>query len=444
MNSTDSYNRTSDDDSAIKIGKNIYDLCGKLFPICRSITGAGVRETLRIINESIEDTGSQLTVHEVPSGSKAFDWTIPNEWVIRQAYIEDENNNKIVDFRNNNLHVVGYSTPVDKWVDLDELLEHVYTQPDQPDVIPYVTSYYSERYGFCMSENQKCSLQPGRYHMYIDSELIKGSLTYADLLIKGDQKDEILITSYTCHPSMANNECSGPALLAELIRFVSSMEKRRYSYRFVLEPESIGAITYISEHLDQLKENVFAAFNLSCVGDNNAYSVIETPDADTISDRVIQNALIGRPNTKTYSFLYRGSDERQYNAPGVDIPMVSFCRSKYGTFPQYHTSDDNMSFVSPEGFLGSYEVMTNIIIALENNYKYRSTVLCEPQLSKRGLSNAISKKGIYGNELNYRHFLAFSNGKNDLIDIANKINIPAAELLFYADRLEQESLVEKF
>lgn len=428
----------------MNIGENIYNLCNRLFPICRSITGAGVRETLRIINESILDTGNQLTIHEIPSGSTVFDWTIPKEWVIREAYIEDEYNNRIIDFKNNNLHVVGYSTPVDEWCDLEELLEHIYTQPDQPDVIPYVTSYYSERFGFCMSENMKNSLKPGRYHMYIDSELIEGSLTYADLVIKGEESKEILITSYVCHPSMADNECSGPALLAELIRFVSSMEKRRYSYRFVLEPESIGAIAYISQNLDQLKKNVFAGFNLSCVGDDNAYSVIETPDADTICDRVIKNALIGRPNTTYYSFLNRGSDERQYNAPGIAIPMISFCRSKYGTFPQYHTSDDNMDFVSPEGFMGSYEVLTNVILALENNYKYKSTVLCEPQLSRRGLSKPISQKGIYGNEMNYRHFLAFSNGKNDLIDIANKINIPAAELLFYAQKLEEEGLVEKF
>ncbi len=425
------------------VGNRIYQLCDRIFPICRSLTGEGVRQTIRVLNEYIEDTGLQFDVHEVPCGSKAFDWTIPDEWVIRDAYIEDESGNKIIDFSKNNLHVVGYSTAIDKWCDLEELQKHIFIQPDQPDVIPYVTSYYSECYGFCMSENMKNSLKPGRYHMYIDSEHIKGSLTYADLVIKGEEEKEILITSYVCHPSMADNECSGPSLLAELVRFVFFMEKRRYSYRFVLEPESIGAITYISQHLEELKRNVFAAFNLTCVGDDKAYSVVETPDADTLSDRVIKNALFGRPNVTFYPFLLRGSDERQYNAPGVDIPMISFCRSKFGAFPEYHTSEDNMSFVSPEGFLGSYEVMTGSILTLENNYRFKTTVLCEPQLSKRGLSKAISQKSNYGNEMNFRHFLAFSNGRNDLIDIANKINIPAADLLPYADRLAEEGLVER-
>ncbi|RKM59830.1 DUF4910 domain-containing protein [Butyrivibrio sp. CB08] len=432
-----------DNNSDKNVGQKIYELCDSIFPICRSLTGEGVRKTISILNQYIEDTGVQFDVHEVPSGTQAFDWTVPDEWVIRDAYIEDESGNRIIDFRKNNLHVMGYSTAVDTWCDLDELLTHIYTEPDQPEVIPYVTSYYSERYGFCMSENMKNSLTSGRYHMYIDSEHKKGSLTYADLVIKGEEEKEILITSYVCHPSMADNECSGPSLLAELVRYVISMKKRRYSYRFVLEPESLGAITYISQHLEVLKANVFAAFNLTCVGDNYAYSVVETPDADSISDRVIKNALIGRENTKFYSFLVRGSDERQYNAPGVDIPMISFCRSKFGTFPEYHTSDDNMSFVSPEGFMGSYEVMTKTILALENNYRFRTTVLCEPQLSKRGLSKAISQKSNYGNEMYFRHFLAFSNGKNDLIDIGNKINVPAADLLPYAERLAEEGLVER-
>ncbi len=311
------------DNSEESVGQKIYKLCDSIFPICRSLTGDGVRKTISILNEYIEDAGVQFHVHEVPSGTKAFDWTVPDEWVIRDAYIEDESGNRIIDFRENNLHVMGYSTAVDTWCDLEELLTHVYTEPEQPDVIPYVTSYYSERFGFCMSENMKNSLAPGRYHMYIDSEHKKGSLTYADLVIKGEEEKEILITSYVCHPSMADNECSGPSLLAELVRYVASMKKRRYSYRFVLEPESLGAITYISQHLDELKANVFAAFNLTCVGDNFAYSVVETPDADTLSDRVIKNAVTGRENTKYYSFLLRGSDERQYNAPGVDIPMIS-------------------------------------------------------------------------------------------------------------------------
>lgn len=229
-------------------GQRMYDLAARLFPLCRSITGEGVRQTLQILSGVLAKEGVELAAHEIPSGTPVFDWTIPKEWVIREAYIEDASGNRVIDMAENNLHVMGYSVPVDKWVNLEELKAHIFTQPDQPDVIPYVTSYYKERYGFCMSEHQKNALPEGRYHMYIDSELIDGSLTYAEAVLLGALKEEILFTSYVCHPSMANNECSGPALLTELIRYVNAMENRKYTYRFLLNPETIGAITYLSRN----------------------------------------------------------------------------------------------------------------------------------------------------------------------------------------------------
>lgn len=427
------------------VGGRIYNLAEKLFPICRSITGDGVRESLHIIDEYIsQDIGLHLNIEEVPSGTQAFDWTVPKEWNIRDAYIEDEKGNKIIDFKKNNLHVMGYSAPIDKWVNLEELAEYIYTQPDQPDWIPYVTSYYKERSGFCMSENQKKSLRPGNYHLYIDSELFEGSLTYADLVIGGGRtKQEILITTYICHPSMANNECSGPALIAELIKYVAAMEDRKYNYRFVIGPETIGSITYISRNLNVLKQNVIAGINLSCVGDDRAYSVVETPYADALVDKVLKNVLSYRGEYTAYSYLERGSDERQYNAPGVDVPMVCFCRSKFGEYPEYHTSADNMDLISQAGFQGSYEVMVEVLNALEHNEIYKMSVLCEPQLGKRGLYPTISQKESYDEVRALTDFIAYANGKNDLLNIGEIIDVPFYKLIELVDELAICGLITK-
>ena len=439
-------------------GKSIYDLAGELFPIARSITGEGVRKTLGILNEYIKDTGYRIDIKEIPSGTEVFDWTVPKEWAIKDAYIEDEAGRRIVDFKENNLHVLGYSTPVDKWVSLDELLEHVYTQEDMPDAIPYVTSYYKERFGFCMSENQKNALKPGKYHMYINSVLFDGSLTIGELVIPSSdkvgedvffddralsdikEKDEILISTYTCHPSMANNECSGPALSAELIKYVASMKKRRYSYRFVFNPETIGSITYLSQNLDKLKAKTEAGFVLSCVGDDRDYSFIPSRYSDTTADKVIENVLRYRGKYTKYSFLDRGSDERQYCSPGVDLPVIGFCRSKYGTYPEYHTSKDDMTLVSPEGFQGAYEVMCEVINALEYNRYYETMVYCEPQLGKRGLYPTISKKGSYDSILAMRDLIAYADGKNDLLTISDYIKVPVSELIPIVDKLMANKL----
>ena len=343
------------------IGKDIYKISERIFPICRSITGNGVRETLNILSEYAPY--KSLKMYSVPSGTKVFDWTIPQEWNIQDAYIEDHTGNHVVDFKKNNLHVMGYSTPVDRWVDLEELKQYIYTQPEQPEVIPYVTSYYKEQFGFCMSQKQKEMLLPGRYHMYIDSKLEEGYLTYGEIIIPGKTQDEILISTYICHPSMANNECSGPALAVSLANWIWKMEERKYTYRIVFVPETIGSITYLNQNIDWLKAHVKAGFVLSCVGDNRNYSMVESRYANTLADNILKNVLndLTKGNYSVYSFLKRGSDERQYNAPGVDLPVVSFCRSKYGEYPEYHTSADDLSVISPEGFEKSFEVMTQVI-----------------------------------------------------------------------------------
>lgn len=428
-------------------GQEMYDFVSKIFPYCRSLTGEGVRQTLNDLREFItQGGGPELQVFEVPSGTKAFDWTIPREWKIREAYIEDEAGNHIIDMKDNNLHVLGYSTPVDKWVSLDELKEHIYTQPDQPDCIPYVTSYYKERFGFCMSENMKNSLPEGKYHMYIDSELFDGVLNYAEIVIPGETDEEVFFSTYFCHPSMANNECSGPALSGELVKYVMSLPQRRYTYRFVYVPETIGSITYLSqgEHLSKLQKSMVAGFNLSCVGDNRDYSIVESRHADTLADRVLKNVLHYHTDNKysTYSFLKRGSDERQYNAPGVDLPVVGFCRSKFGEYPEYHTSADDLSLVSPDGLQGAYDVMTQVIDALEMNQRYQVQVLCEPQLGKRGLYPTTSQKGSYDKVKAMVDFIAYADGKTDLIDISNKILVPIGELIRVVKKLKANNVIK--
>lgn len=424
-------------------GLQIYTLANTLFPICRSITGPGVDETLRIINNYVCDgTDIRFNINKVPSGTQVFDWTVPKEWSIKDGFIENESGEKIVDFKDSNLHIMGYSTPVDRWVNLDELKKYIFVQEDQPDVIPYVTSYYKEQFGFCMSKNQRDSLKPGKYHMYIDSELFDGNLTYGEVVLKGKSDKEIFFSTYICHPSMANNECSGPALMSELIRYVNGLKEHKYTYRFIFIPETIGSITYLSRNLKHLKDHVIAGYNLTCVGDHYDYSIVETRYANTLADKVLKNVLQNVEKYSTYSFLNRGSDERQYNAPGVDLPVACFCRSKFGEFPEYHTSADNMDYVSPEGFQGSYDVMMQVIDALENNAKYRINVLCEPQLGKRGLYSLISQKGSADSTRNMTNFIAYADGSNDLIDISNRIHVPVKDLIDIVNQLRINGLLE--
>ena len=424
------------------IGEKIYTLGNRLFPICRSITGDGVRETLWILREIVPD----LTVCEVPTGTKVFDWEVPKEWNIRDAWIKNSKGEKVLDFKETNLSVVGYSVSVDKKMSLEELLPLIYTQPDQPDAIPYVTSYYKERFGFCMTEKQKTTLPEDIYHVFIDSVLEKGNLTYGELFIPSTEgnADEIFFSTYICHPSMANNEISGPAVAIYLAKWLLEQKQRRYGVRMIFVPETIGAITYLSRHVDEMKKCVRAGFNISCVGDNRTYYYVASRYGKTLADRVAKNVLsFHYPAYKEYSFLERGSDERQYNAPGVDLPVCAICRSKYGEYPEYHTSKDNMAFISPEGLRGAYEVLQKIICALEHNFKYRIKCLAEPQLGKRGLYPTVSQKGKYDEIAKLTDFIAYADGTNDMISISNIIGVPVDELILLAEKLAENDLLEK-
>lgn len=424
-------------------GVEAYKIAERIFPICRSITGNGVRKTLRILKEYLPE----IEIKEIPSGTECFDWTIPKEWNISEAYIEKSNGERILDFTDNNLHVMGYSVPIDKYVTLDELKSVIYTQPDQPDVIPYITSYYKERYGFCMTQNQKDSLEEDNYHIVINSTLDEnGSLTYGECVIPGETKKEILISTYICHPSMANNECSGPSIsviLANSIKKLIEEQKiRRYTYRFLFIPETIGSIMYLSQHLEELKENLIAGFNLTCVGDDRDYSFVHTRYADTITDKLLDNILkFHHPEYKAFSFLERGSDERQYNAPGIDLPICTFSRTLFHNYPEYHTSADNMNLISSSGLQGTFDVIMSCIIALEYNHYYKVNYLCEPQLGKRGLYPTVSQKGTYDSVKALTDFIAYSDGRNDLIDISNIIHVPISIIIPIVEKLLETQVI---
>ncbi|TVY07231.1 DUF4910 domain-containing protein [Paenibacillus cremeus] len=419
----------------------MYDFLNRLFPICRSITGDGVRETLKIIQKDIP-----IKIFEVPSGTKVFDWTVPKEWNIKDAYILDEEGNKIIDFKKNNLHVLGYSVPVDKYLELDELQEHLYSLEQQPDAIPYITSYYRERWGFCISQKQRNQLKKGKYRVYIDSELKDGHLTYGELLIPGETEEEIFLSTYICHPSMANNELSGPVVTTYLAKWIINTS-RKYTYRIVFIPETIGSITYLSNNLNIMKKNIIAGFNITCVGDDRTYSYLPSREGNSLADKVALNILSYKhPDFVSYTYLDRGSDERQYCSPGIDLPVASVMRSKYATYPEYHTSLDDLDLVTPSGLFGSYDLLKDCIKLLERNEKYKINCLGEPQLGKYGLYPTISTKETRNNVRDMMNFIAYADGINDLVDISNKIDVPVWQLYSLIEKLKEHgllSIVEK-
>lgn len=421
-----------------RCGRAMHRLVTELFPVCRSITGDGVRETLRVLQRRIP-----LTIHEVPSGTKVFDWTVPPEWNIRDAYILDKHDKRVVDFRQNNLHVVGYSVPVDTTVSLAELQEHLYSLEDQPDAVPYLTSYYQKRWGFCLSHNQRQSLVDGVYRVVIDSALRDGFLTYGELIIPGVSEEEVFLSTYVCHPSMANNELSGPVITTFLAEWLAS-QPRRYTYRIVFVPETIGSLTYLSQNLDSLRRNVVAGFNITCVGDDRAFSFLPSRHGSTLADRVALNILShAHPGFIHYCYLDRGSDERQYCSPGVDLPVVSVMRSKYREYPEYHTSLDDLEFVTAEGLQGGFDVLQDCLELLERNRVYRATCLGEPQLGRRGLYPTLGTKDTHQQVKETTDFLAYADGTNDLVDISNRIHAPVQRLYPVVDTLMAAGLIEE-
>lgn len=419
-------------------GDEAYALLKELFPINRSLTGNGVRQTLKLLGEFLP----KMNTYEIPTGEEVNDWVVPLEWNLTNGYIEDLDGNKIVDSLISNLHVVGYSTAVDKIVSKSELLEHVYSLPQQPSAIPYVTSYYQPRWGFCLTEHQKSQLKEDLYHVVIDSTLTDGSLTYSDLFIPGQLQKEILFSTYVCHPSMANNELSGPVVATALANWLSERTNLKYSYRFVFCPETLGSIAYLSRNLPQLQERVIAGWVLTCLGDEGNFSFIPSRLGDTLADRLSLTCLSeSKKPFNVYSYNDRGSDERQYCWPGVDLPVVSITRSKYHEYPEYHTSLDDLSFVTAKGLDDSINFFKKLICSFEERTFWKTTTCGEPSLSRRGISHSVSTPGSVTQRNVYMDVLVYCDGKTEIEEIARLSGLSFTTVEQCLERLEKDGLI---
>ena len=422
-----------------KLSSEMYSWAKALFPINRSITGSGVRETLEYFKKIVPS----LKILSFPTGFEAFDWTVPQEWSLKEAYIEDKKGNRVIDFKNNNLHVVGYSKPVKKYLEYDELKNNLHFIKDQPNAIPYVTSYYNKEWGFCLTYNQFLKLKKEKYYVNIDSSFKDGILNYGEIVIKGKSEKEIFISSYICHPSMANNELSGPVLAMALARELLKQEKK-YTYRIILIPETIGSLCYLKKNLKKLKKNVIAGYNITCVGDEKGFSYLPSRNGDTLADRAALNILKSNvADFKKYTWFDRGSDERQYCWPGIDLPVCSIMRSKYGEYAEYHTSLDNMRFISKSGLFESFAIYSDVLGVIERNDKFITTTLGEPKLDKRGLYSTLSKKGDSNYSRDILNFLSICDGNNDLIEISNILEIPVSQIMDLKNMLLSKKLIKQ-
>jgi aminopeptidase-like protein len=378
---------------------------------------------------------------EVATGTKCWDWTIPKEWNIKDAYIEDSTGNKIVDFKKSNLHILGYSTPINTTLTLKQLKEHLYSDPDRPDAIPYRVSYYKERWGFCLTHNQLLELKEGSYKVVIDSKLTNGSMTYAELVIPGESAEEVLLSTYICHPSMGNNELSGIVVTTFIAKWLQA-KKNKKTYRILFVPETLGSICYMSHNIKEMQKNVIAGFNITCIGDDRIYSYIESRIKNTLADKVASHIIknIGR-KYKIYPFIKSGSDERQYCSPGANLPVVSLMRSKYDEYDEYHSSLDNLSTITESGLLGGYTFVKKCIQAVEVNETLKLTVMGTPQLGKRDLYPSIRKGRLDRWHRNMVDMITYMDGKNDLIDIANILKVDVGDLTEIVRILKSKDLL---
>jgi aminopeptidase-like protein len=419
------------------IGEEIYALAAEIFPICRSITGAGVRTTLAHLARHID-----LTVHEVPSGTPVLDWTVPQEWTIREAYIQGPAGERVVDFRANNLHVLNYSAPVRARLPLAELRAHIFTLPEQPDLIPYRTSYYSPAWGFCMAHRQLEALAEGDYDVVIDSTLADGALTYGEFFHRGKTEEEVLLSSHVCHPSLANDNCSGLALLT-LLAARLSRRRTRLSYRFLFAPGTIGAITWLERNREMLPR-IRHGLVVSCVGDGGGPTYKRSRRGDAAIDRAMAHVLRHEaPSAEVIDFFPYGYDERQFCSPGFNLAVGSFQRSQFGTFPEYHTNADNLDFIRTEHLGDSYRLIAGALDVLERDRVYRNTQpFGEPQLGRRGLYAAFGgDKHAASRNMAMLWVLNLSDGGQSLLDIAERAGMPFAVIADTADRLQEHGLI---
>jgi aminopeptidase-like protein len=419
-----------------EMGSRMLSFVEELFPICRSITGDGIRETLRRIGERIP-----LELREVPTGTLVLDWTVPKEWNIRDAYVEDPDGRRVVDFRDHNLHVVGYSVPVDARMPLSELREHIHTLPDRPGLIPYRTSYYNESWGFCMAHEQFEHLADGEYVVRIDSSLETGSLTYGELVLAGDSEAEVLISCHCCHPSLANDNLSGIALATQLAQHLAGVQ-RRHTYRFLFVPGTIGAISWLALN-EQRVNNIQHGLVVTCVGDAGQPTYKRSRRSGAMIDRAAAHVLqhSGQPH-RIVDFSPYGYDERQYCSPGFDLAVGSLSRTPHGEYPEYHTSGDDLDFVRASCLADSLSLYLQVLDILENDGEFRNlSPKGEPQLGRRGLYPSIGAQGV-GSELMARLWvLNLSDGRHSLLDVAERSGLPFHQVKEAARVLSESGLL---
>ncbi len=415
----------------------MIEFAKKLWPINRSLTGSGVALTLSLIQQKLP-----IKILNFNSGKKVFDWQIPKVWNLKEAWVKNKNNKKIIDFRSNNLHIVGYSQSVDKIISLNELKKKIYTLKNQPDAIPYVTSYYKKDWGFCLQYNKFKELKDNEYHVYINSSFRKGKLKIGELLIKGETKKEVLISTYICHPSMANNEISGIVVSTKLAQWIKK-KRRKFSYRFLFLPETIGSIAYLSKNYKYLKKNIVAGYVLTCIGDNRNYSMLESKQKNSLSD-IVAKKILKKKNGKIYNWSSRGSDERQYCSPGIDLPVASLMRTKYGEYPEYHTSLDQIgNVVTARGLSGGFEFVKEVIETLEKQMFPKSKTLCEPFLSKKKIYPTLSKKGSVSTSLSKKlEYLSHCDGKKSFVEISYNLNLKSKETKKIIQFLRRNNLIK--
>jgi aminopeptidase-like protein len=426
-------------DALADAGAEMYSLVSELYPICRSITGDGVRKTLGILGRYVP-----LRIHEVPSGTPVLDWIVPKEWNIRDAWIADATGKRVVDFRASNLHVVNYSVPVRARMNLKDLRPHLHTLPDRPDLVPYRTSYYDETWGFCLSQRQLEELADGEYEVCIDSTLEPGSLTYGELVLPGTTDETILISTHVCHPSLCDDNLTGQAVSVFMARALAAAKSRRYTMRFLYAPGTIGAITWLARNREEVSR-VRHGFTLTCLGDGHPFTYKKTVQGNSEVDRAAALVLgSSRLPHQIIDFFPYGYDERQFNSPGFRAPVGSLMRGRHGKFPEYHTSADNLTFVSPERMAESLRVVRGIVDVLQGNGRYMNLEpFGEPQLGRRGLYRALGGTDIPDLQLAMLWVLNLSDGRHTLLDVAERSGIDFRAVRVAADALHEHGLLRE-
>jgi aminopeptidase-like protein len=421
------------------VGREMYELIAELYPLCRSLTGDGVRKTLSILNKHLP-----LDIHEVPTGTPVFDWTVPKEWNIRDAYVKNAQGERIIDFHRSNLHVVSYSTPIRKTLRLEELREHLFTLPDRPEWIPYRTSYYTANWGFCLSHNQLLELQDNEYEVCIDASLENGHLTYGEYYLPGDTIDEVLLSCHICHPSLCNDNLSGIALVAFLAKYLGA-RARRYSYRFLFIPGTIGSITWLCLNEAEVTK-IKHGFVVAGVGDAGNFTYKRSRRGDTEIDRIFSHVLKhSRKDYTVIDFFPYGYDERQFCSPGFNLPVGCLMRTPHGQYPEYHTSADGLDFIQPTFLADSFSKCLSVIGVLEHNKLYvNQNPKCEPQLGKRALYGAIGgQTDRRTGELAMLWVLNLADGHHTLLDIAERAGIEFESVRLAAQALLTHELLRE-